>query len=320
MADAYRFGSFREATEKVLRHLRAEIDLDAWMIARVRSGTWVLVDVEDRVFGLERGDTIGWPDAGRLDRGSDNPQDLVRIIDGAVHHPRHARPRAQPVQRIVALPLVGRHGQVLGVLCGMDSEPPNGVAEGAYRLLELLAGLLGHLLENEIDRTSLARKNERFRYEAMTDALTHLPNRRAWEEKLQHEELRLAELGEPTFLTVIDLDSLKEVNDREGHHAGDRLLRESARVLREAVRDSDFVARVGGDEFAVLGLQSGAIDSTWISARFRKALKRAGISASVGTALAAPAQPLKRAWAEADRAMYREKRERAITSRQSATG
>ncbi len=89
-------------------------------------------------------------------------------------------------------------------------------------------------------------------YQATHDALTGLVNRREFERRLV-EALESAHSGDAHHvLAYIDLDHFKAVNDTDGHQAGDSLLREAAKLMRDAVRDSDVVARVGGDEFVLL--------------------------------------------------------------------
>lgn len=84
------------------------------------------------------------------------------------------------------------------------------------------------------------------------DPLTALANRRAWDEALAAECAKAARGGAPLSILLCDVDSLKEVNDRLGHAAGDAVLKAVADVLRLRARDGDVVARIGGDEFAVL--------------------------------------------------------------------
>ncbi len=88
--------------------------------------------------------------------------------------------------------------------------------------------------------------------QAITDALTGLPNRRLFNDRAEQAVLRARRHGERIAVMIIDLDRFKEVNDTLGHHSGDVLLIEIARRLRRTVRESDTVARLGGDEFAVL--------------------------------------------------------------------
>jgi diguanylate cyclase (GGDEF)-like protein/PAS domain S-box-containing protein len=102
------------------------------------------------------------------------------------------------------------------------------------------------------DVTELRGITRQMSYQATHDALTGLVNRRELERRL-NEVLEGAHRGESQHvLCYIDLDHFKQVNDSDGHQAGDSLLRQVAKLMREAVRDTDTVARLGGDEFALL--------------------------------------------------------------------
>ena len=110
-------------------------------------------------------------------------------------------------------------------------------------------------------------------------------------------------------IAVIDLDDLKEMNDQRGHLHGDLLLRLAAQTLRRAVRPFDVVARVGGDEFAVMAVDYEG-DPRVFAARLGDALEAADIHASLGVAMPMPTESLTDAYADADRAMYAQKRHR----------
>jgi diguanylate cyclase len=84
------------------------------------------------------------------------------------------------------------------------------------------------------------------------DPLTGLANRRSFQVALSREIDRVARAGEPALLLVLDIDHFKRVNDSHGHAAGDQVLRVVASVLQESVRPMDTVARVGGEEFAII--------------------------------------------------------------------
>ncbi len=102
------------------------------------------------------------------------------------------------------------------------------------------------------DVTELRGITRQMSYQATHDALTGLANRREFERRLT-DALEIAHRGDAHHvLAYIDLDHFKAVNDSDGHQAGDSLLREVAKLMREAVRDTDTVARIGGDEFALL--------------------------------------------------------------------
>jgi diguanylate cyclase (GGDEF)-like protein len=87
---------------------------------------------------------------------------------------------------------------------------------------------------------------------ARTDALTGLPNRRAWDEALERELAMANRGGAPVCAALLDLDHFKEFNDLNGHPAGDAHLREAADMWRRRLRSADLIARYGGEEFAVL--------------------------------------------------------------------
>lgn len=105
-------------------------------------------------------------------------------------------------------------------------------------------------LEQEVAERK--RVEELVRYQAAHDALTGLPNRTLFQDRLGLAMERSQRAGNRAALLYVDIDGFKPVNDAHGHHAGDLLLKQIAGRLREAVRRSDTVARLGGDEFAVI--------------------------------------------------------------------
>ncbi len=102
------------------------------------------------------------------------------------------------------------------------------------------------------DITQRKMDEERIRYQANYDALTALPNRTLFLDRLQQALAAAARSGERVGLMFVDLDGFKLVNDTLGHEAGDALLREAAKRLQDCVRAGDTVARLGGDEFTVI--------------------------------------------------------------------
>lgn len=155
------------------------------------------------------------------------------------------------------------------------------------------------------------RRAERAEAEASIDVLTGAASRRQWERVLGVEEQRCARYELPACVVAIDLDGLKRVNDTAGHQAGDEVLRSAAAALSSATRAIDVVARVGGDEFAVLVTDADLATARVLATRLAEALAKAAIPASLGLAERVPETGLLEAWAEADRRMYATKRRRA---------
>jgi len=125
---------------------------------------------------------------------------------------------------------------------------------------------------------------------AFTDHLTGLANRRRFERQLEREVGRVERFGHPFTLLMLDIDSFKKLNDTFGHDAGDDAIRRLSKVLREGTRGIDLAARIGGEEFAVLLVETRKDGGFEVAERLRTAIKsleipRAGsITASFGVA------------------------------------
>jgi len=171
-----------------------------------------------------------------------------------------------------------------------------------------------------VDRTlKLTAQKEHFRALAQTDGLTGLPNFRSFHARLEEEVARADRYAHPLSCTMVDLDGLKEINDRLGHAAGNRAILALADAVREELRDTDFAARYGGDEFVVLLPQTTAAAAGLFAERLRRRLlevsQAAGlpVRASIGVAALSPdevgasdaAEDLLR---RADEALYKAKR------------
>ena len=113
--------------------------------------------------------------------------------------------------------------------------------------------------------------------EARTDTLTGLPNRRALDSELTRRVAESRDGAGPLSLMLIDIDHFKRLNDRHGHPAGDAVLAEVGRVLMETVREPQFVARLGGEEFAVVLPDCSGSDATHTAERVRLAIARHGV-------------------------------------------
>ena len=156
------------------------------------------------------------------------------------------------IQTYVSAPIRDDSGELLGTLCAASADRRS-ISPEAQSLLRLFSSLVSQFLQRERLVADLRAANEQLATFALTDALTGLPNRRALFDELQRELVRATRDGNCVLLGCIDLDGFKSVNDQLGHHRGDLFLREIAQRLSLELRGSDMLARVGGDEFIVVG-------------------------------------------------------------------
>jgi len=121
--------------------------------------------------------------------------------------------------------------------------------EQAQQMIETLGEKVSAL---ESDSTQLRTRLEETQQQALRDALTGLPNRQAYEERLASEIARCKRYATPLAMVVWDVDKFKDINDHYGHAGGDRVLKVLAELLSTRIRETDFVARYGGEEFVML--------------------------------------------------------------------
>ncbi len=110
----------------------------------------------------------------------------------------------------------------------------------------------GGFVSTSTDVTEHKRAEARMLHLAQHDPLTDLPNRLLFQDRLQHAMARSARSGSPLAVVIIDLNKFKAINDEEGHRVGDQVLKAVAKRLRTGLRETDTVARIGGDEFAIV--------------------------------------------------------------------
>ncbi len=122
------------------------------------------------------------------------------------------------------------------------------VAVAGVALIIVATGVASYMIDND----ATERNVEMLRQMALNDALTGLPNRTSYANYLGHELERAERDGRKVAVIGIDLDKFKEINDLRGHHAGDKALKIIAHQLSETLRDGEFAARIGGDEFATV--------------------------------------------------------------------
>ena len=309
MHPAHPFRDFREASQVVLRLLQQWVGLGLWLVTRTEGEDWIVLTAQDQTYDVKDGDVFRWSDSfcSRMVQGLG-----PRIAPRSAEIPAYAEaPIGQriPINAYIGIPLTRPDGSLFGTLCAIDPESQPDAILGEQEIIETYARLLSTILSMEMDRQQQVRLLERAEVESQTDSLTGLYNRRGWGRLMIAEEERCRRYGNPAGIVVVDLDGLKEINDEQGHAAGDRVLRATADVLRSAARQTDVVARLGGDEFMVLAVETNPATLEGLANRLRDALVQAGIDASLGWAARDPQGTLEDAQQRADQQMYRSKRD-----------
>lgn len=167
--------------------------------------------------------------------------------------------------------------------------------------------------EAEVANEALTRANERLRQQALTDDLTGTYNRRHGRDLLESATAGTTWDGMPLSLLMIDIDCFKKVNDDHGHHTGDQVLVDLTRRISAQIRDTDILARWGGDEFIVMMPLCDIDGATLAAEKIREAVASepfddAGtVTVSIGVAQASEDRCLEQWVARADSALYEAK-------------
>ncbi|MBC3941978.1 bifunctional diguanylate cyclase/phosphodiesterase [Sphingomonas albertensis] len=196
-----------------------------------------------------------------------------------------------------------------------DGEVPG--MERADELGDLARGLYEY--RNAVESRRAAERRAEFL--ANHDMLTGLANRLLFENRLAHELARSGRTGDIVAVFAVDLDAFKAINDRLGHAGGDRVLKRTAQLLSSCVRGDDLVARIGGDEFAIIQVaRSQPVAAEALISRIFKMASApsdegVAIKMSVGVALSEPGQAGEELHERADLALYRAKADGRNTAR-----
>lgn len=238
-------------------------------------------------------------------RERDDRAVLVRDLEQLLAMVEAALDIAVPAPTDSSAPREGppERGKAPGGPPGTDSVV-SGEAGGGGSVERHLSGIAAETADLARD---LARQANTYKDLAYTDTLSGLPNRRAFEDRAA----RLSSFAgaKPLAVLMIDLDGFKAVNDSAGHEAGDRVLAVMARAIAGGLREGDFVARFGGDEFAALLPCTDPSEAKALAERLRARVQEAGCDSSVTASLgvAMLEDNLRRALLRADLALYEAK-------------
>ncbi|WP_200386665.1 sensor domain-containing diguanylate cyclase [Thiocapsa imhoffii] len=223
------------------------------------------------------------------DIGQLSPEEQTLIRDGEI-------------QSMLAIPMFGT-GPMRGILGLDDVQVRKRWSDFEQSLLRLVADMISAaMVRHELQQA--------LRAQAYQDALTGLPNRRAFDERLRLEILRARRYHHVFSLLLLDIDRFKTINDVRGHDVGDQALRALARILGGRVREADGLARWGGEEFSLLLPQTNAEGARCFAEQLRVAVAAARIpgvgrlTVSLGIAQFTPHDTVETLFRRVDQALY----------------
>ena len=207
-------------------------------------------------------------------------------------------------------------GRLNGLLSTMDQyQRQRGDVDQA--LTERLHSLVERVASMELEAKGFRDHLEEQRQKALTDPLTGLPNRAAWDERLELEMARWQRYGGDLLVGIVDIDHFKRINDNYGHLAGDKVLKIIADELSKRLRKTDFMARFGGEEFSLLIPSTPLAGAEQLLETLRAAIEacpfhfkgeRVTITLSAGVSAFASGERAEVVFERADQALYKAKR------------
>ncbi|ABE53824.1 diguanylate cyclase [Shewanella denitrificans OS217] len=129
-----------------------------------------------------------------------------------------------------------------------------------------------------VNKLQLKGANEQLELLSQTDGLTQLHNRRHWQECMEHEFERFNRYADIASLVMIDIDNFKQINDKYGHPAGDKVIQHIAHLLKNALRETDCAGRYGGEEFSAVLAKTNATDALQFTERLRTQIEASEVS------------------------------------------
>lgn len=267
-----------EALRQASLNVTASLDLEAVLDAILESTLGLLVDAldahiflygdEQLIFGAalwsdgSKGEIFAQPRPGGL-TNMVAKQGKAIVVPDISDHPLFKETPSNWKGAIIGIPLkIG--DRVVGVM-NIAYPNPRKFHQDELRVINLIADQAAIAIEN-------ARLHDLVSQQAVTDVLTNLPNRRAFDQRLEDEVRRSIRYQHRFTLLMLDFNHFKRINDTYGHPMGDKALREISDSMYKAIRDTDFLARIGGDEFAVILPETSIDDSKVITSKLQQAV------------------------------------------------
>ncbi len=301
------YSSFKTAAEGILQTLYQRLPFDLWMVTETRGNDWIVQVADDRGYNVRAGDVFEWSESFcyRMTRGL-GPQFAMDCQNIPAYATAPIGEQV-PIGAYIGIPLMLDNGYLYGTLCAIHPQAMPAVSKADEEYVYVQARLLSTLISSERHERAMRGELSKERHLSQVDELTGIYNLRGWKNFLEVEDQRCHRYKTAASVIMLDVDDLKLVNDSKGHSAGDKLLKKTANCLNSSVRPFDVACRIGGDEFAVLVVESSVQLTADLVKRIREKLDKARINASIGCATLSSGMTLDEVMEIADKNMYEEK-------------
>lgn len=308
------FENADDASNAILNDLQRRFGFDLWMTTRTTEPDWIVLQSSKNNYGVAPGDVFRWADSfcSRMVKG-EGPCIALNSNEVPAYLAAEIGQQVE-INAYIGVPIEKSNGELFGTLCAIDPKPQQTTIEYELPLIQLYSRLLGTIIDKELLQAQQERLINHLRHAADRDSLTGLLNRRGWETAVNIEALRHQRYGSPLSIFILDLDELKLINDNYGHEKGDELIQATAQSLQACIRDSDIVARIGGDEFAVMTIECAPEASHNIYDAILEKMRQENINVSLGMAIHQPRDGISDTIRAADEAMYAMKRRNRANS------
>ena len=300
--------NFSSVVRDALGYLHRNVGLGMWMVTRVSGENWVFLSVEDHAYGVKPLSTFRWKDSFCSHMVIGNGPRVAPCADDVPVYAAAPIGRQVKIGAYIGVPLLNSDGSLFGTLCAIDPQPQPESICTSLPLVEFAAGMLSAVLSAEVRAAEMARKAEQAYNESEIDGRTGLFNRRGWDRLLQVEEARSHRYGHPACVISIDLHHPPTANELMDGQTGEDLIVHASSIVKGAIRISDAAARVGVNDFLVLGVECQQSGADAIVERLGRMLAQAGLDASVRIAKLIPSAASAPYITTADSPMFKEKR------------
>lgn len=298
------FTSVEDSVCALLASLHDFVPMRLWMVGRIAAGRWTILGAEDRRGRIAAG--AGFLVNEAFCHYISASRQPCFIEDTSLAHAPPAPPgwSCMPMQAYIGYPLISHRKEVLATLCGADEERQAPFSLRQRKLVAACARTIGLLLAQSSALRESRRLNQQFKPSSEVDQITGLPNLQAWRQIIEQEEAALMPEAENALVAIAEM---QEPDAMLSPATLNQQAHRDAALLKSQLRETDTVARVAVNRYALLIRSVTAEQEQRLFEKIRQGFSDAGLAITLGCAMRLPCGSLAQAVRMADIRMYNEK-------------